>query len=1144
MGDNDNVYMPPKPVNPWSPPACCPPPKPECGPDWTYPPAPVPPPPPAPPQPGQFCPAPPPGLKPIPPIPSVCEGESLYEAMNAQIQRTNACIQQWNYISRNCYQAMNACVEAARSNDVYYDDCEVHYEEGYDENEGCAYAIVRKNAVDRNNQPIFVKLVPAYKNTTNSGVKQNIFDVSFIESANLIITAVTPQQASWYGPAMWKGQPIPGEDQNIMQPIEGQDPSPQLFNTGWVYGFNRHGWLRVFASTATETDLCQNGMVDVLGSCWPILINGELTDAAKDLTTKAAIQAIGFNKGTGAVFFFSCSVQDQPGMTGVSVAKLLQGYGCTTAVITSMLDASIKDMSGGMMYMGQMTTVTNGGQTPENLAYWVITKRPGFKNAFQKEIADLVQTTGQNAWKNYLLGVQIQDFDDRIAENTKAIKAEQERAMQAESWLQENINKEVNRAMQAEAWLQENINTEVNRATAAEQKLDEKIDAETSRAQDAETQLNQKIIDETTRAKAAEAELAQDIQAEKLRAMNRENEIQEALDKEIRERIAADNDIINSIEQEVLARRAADTALENKIDAVKNALSIDIQNLENTINGITGGQTALPYLKLTGGTMSGNITMSGNTTVILGRGPTGEMDAATKKYVDDAIAGGTSPGGDVSKEYVDQQIANVQGQLDNKVSKSGDTMTGALDMAGNAIENPVLSSNTPIEVNNGAEGPQIVSGIANPSGDTDAVPKKYMNDTIDDKITTAIGNLGESYLPITGGQMTGDIDMTGNSVVKFSDPPSVVAKMARKVRAAIASVIKGSVYNDNDDMCVKSEFGKVGLKAPLGVAISDGEGNGVPLTIGDVEIKPHNNDAGTEHLDINVPTSEGAVYINRSNNGETVPGGTGELFVTEIHSPQQLNVRPATNMSLFTSLDMNQKNINNAAIIQNTTATLKISSETSLSLQSAGAVVLNAKAGGTISAASKKIQSLANGTASTDAVTVGQLNSSVSNLQTSINTLSSQISSLNNAISGLETKVNGVTIDGVKKVVFNEVTLIPSSSTTFSRTFNFGTKTGTATHIKVTPICSIGDVESASWNQGSHTHGIMEWLYLNTTTPPSTTRRFTLTNNITNSSSASITGTIDAVVILNVKFSSTYITLSSYNQLKYPFALHVLIEYI
>jgi hypothetical protein len=849
----------------------------------------------------------------IPPVPTVIEGSSLYEAMGKVIERTNMCINQWNCISKNCYEAMNACVAAARSNDVYYDDCEVNYQEGYDTTEGCAYAIVEKKAVDRKGKPIFVSLTPAYDNTTNSGVEQGIFDVSFIKSANVIMTAVQADSDKWFGPAMYRGAAIPGES------------NPD----GYVYGFNRHGALRYFKGDVTETTLCQNQMVDVIGGCVPILYDGKVIEGVEAMTQKQAICAIGFNCGTGSVFFFSCSAQNQPGMGIASVARILQGYGCTTAVVTSATTNTPAATGEGMLYMGQMTTDPVNAKEPKNLAYWVISKCPNFNNAFQKEVADLVQTTGRNAWETYLLGVQIQSFDDRITQNAKDIAAEIERATAAEEALDQKIE------------------AETDRAEAAEDALDKKIDAETERATAAETALDNKIVAETNRATAAENKIASDLQAEVTRATTRETQIQAALDAEIQARIAADNDLINAIEQEVLARKAADVALENQIDAVDKKIQTqitniegNITNLETQINGMTTGQTNLPYLKLTGGQLSGNLTFVSGQTVVLGRGPSNDMEAATKKYVDDAVqTGGGSPGGDVSKEYVDQQISELQGQIDTKVSKSGDTMSGALNFNGQTALNPVLESNTGIKVQSSSSGSAgKVTNLAAPSADSDAANKKYVDDNIVQVKQEIEGELGGEYLALTGGDMTGDINMTGNSVVKFYDP---IAARAR-ARNLTDQMVKGSVYNDADAMVVKSETGPVALKG-TDVSLSNGEGGEIAIS-GVTEIRRKKNDpnsgavklnddlinlaadtvlvgqngsmqgeisAGTinlydgsgaavlkrhnSHLDINVPDALGSVYINRNQ----TEGGTGEIHVTEVHAPNELRLNPGTTINMM-----------------------------------------------------------------------------------------------------------------------------------------------------------------------------------------------------------------------------------------------------
>lgn len=887
-------YYPTRPNNPYQD-DCRP--KPDCG--CTPPPT--------------VCQPPQPVMGQIPPVPTVIEGSSLYEAMGKVIERTNMCINQWNCISKNCYEAMNACVAAARSNDVYYDDCEVNYQEGYDTTEGCAYAIVEKKAVDRKGKPIFVSLAPAYDNTTNSGVEQGIFDMSFIKSANVIMTAVQAGSDKWFGPAMYRGAAIPGES------------NPD----GYVYGFNRHGALRYFKGDVTETTLCQNQMVDVIGGCVPILYDGKVIEGVEAMTQKQAICAIGFNCGTGSVFFFSCSAQNQPGMGIASVARILQGYGCTTAVVTSATTNTPAATGEGMLYMGQMTTDPVNAKEPKNLAYWVISKCPNFNNAFQKEVADLVQTTGRNAWETYLLGVQIQSFDDRITQNAKDIAAEIERATAAEEALDQKIE------------------AETNRAEAAEDALDKKIDAETERATAAETALDNKIVAETNRATAAENKIASDLQAEVVRATTRENQIQAALDAEIKARIDADNDLINAIEQEVLARKAADVALENKIDAVDKKIQTqitniegNITNLETQIKGMTTGQTNLPYLKLTGGQLSGNLTFVSGQTVVLGRGPSKDMEAATKKYVDDAVqSGGGSPGGDVSKEYVDQQISELQGQIDTKVSKSGDTMTGALNFNGQTALNPVLESNTGIKVQSSSAGAAgKVTNLAAPSADSDAANKKYVDDGIKQVKQEISGELGGEYLALTGGDMTGDINMTGNSVVKFYDP---IAARAR-AKNLTDQMVKGSVYNDADAMVVKSETGPVALKG-TDVSLSNGEGGEIAIS-GVTEIRRKKNDPNSgavklnddlinlaadtvlvgqngsmqgevsmgtlnlyddngaavlkrhnSHLDINVPDAQGSVYINRNQ----TEGGTGEIHVTEVHAPNELRLNPGTSINMM-----------------------------------------------------------------------------------------------------------------------------------------------------------------------------------------------------------------------------------------------------
>ncbi len=422
--------------------------------------------------------------------------------------------------------------------------------------------------------------------------------------------------------------------------------------------------------------------------------------------------------------------------------------------------------------------------------------------------------------------------------------------------------------------------------------------------------------------------------------------------------------------------------VDKKIQAQISGLEGDITQIRTTINGMTTGQTNLPYLKLSGGQLTGNLTFTSGSTVVAGRAPTADNEVATKKYVDDAVqTGGGGTGTDVSKEYVDQQVANVQGQVNTKVSKSGDTMTGSLNFNGNTAVNPVLESNSGIKVQSSSSGAAgKVTNLAAPSADSDAANKKYVDDGIKQVKQEISGELGGEYLALTGGDMTGDINMTGNSVVKFYDP---IAARAR-ARNLTDQMVKGSVYNDADAMVVKSETGPVALKG-TDVSLSNGEGGEIAIS-GVTEIRRKKNDpnssavklnddlinlaadtvlvgqngsmqgeisAGTinlydgsgaavlkrhnSHLDINVPDALGSVYINRNQ----TEGGTGELHLTEIHAPNELRLNPGTNVNVL----------------------------------------------------SKRITGLSNGTADTDAVNLSQLNgvkTIAQNAQTAANNASSK----------------------------------------------------------------------------------------------------------------------------------------------------------
>lgn len=142
---------------------------------------------------------------------------------------------------------------------------------------------------------------------------------------------------------------------------------------------------------------------------------------------------------------------------------------------------------------------------------------------------------------------------------------------------------------------------------------------------------------------------------------------------------------------------------------------------KNSLNG-----TLASYLKKTGGTLTGALILSG--------APTEDLQAATKKYVDD-----NAGSGGVSQEYVDSQVAT-------RLPLNGGTMTGDLVLVSDvpATEHSATSKNYVLGVFGSSvpksggtmTGALTLSGA--PSTDLQAATKKYVDDQIAANITAVI----------------------------------------------------------------------------------------------------------------------------------------------------------------------------------------------------------------------------------------------------------------------------------------------------------------------------------------------------------------------------------------------------------------------
>lgn len=646
----------------------------------------------------------PPPIRPVVNIP----GPNVHAQMCEVVGRVNECIDRWNHIQRNCYEALQHTVGAAVSNDVYYDRDEVGFERGYSENDSCPYSIVRVACVDKKGKPIHVKLMPAFGNTTNSGLVQSIQDVSFVTNANAIITATA--DAPWKGVARYMGAPMAGTpDAGVM-----------------CGGFNRHGALKIFGGDTDEDTLCCNQMVDMIGSVIPIIIDGAVTEQAKGLTEKSAICAIGYKSGNGEKVFFDCGKQDVQGMQGVTVANILKDMGCTTAIITAM-------GPGGMEYLGGLASNPVGWKIPANAAYWVVSKRPfdGWCNQFESSIAQLVQRVGG-------LKTDIDFINHEVDEVSEVANKAWELAQKNADDIVE-IQADIERIDGEITALEERITTAENDIktldAALKQEIQDRKDADAAEAQvrqEADEALGKRIDKEIADREAADEQLNTAIETEKA------------------ERTAADAVLQGNINQEAIERANADLKIEQNLNKeIVNRTEAD-QLLQDQINGLTTGDVPLPYVKKAGDTMTGDLQMEGSAVVKLVDGKTVKgafyrdngdvcvksesgnvriLGAATLLTTADNGAGQLK----IGAITIQQNMSGDVPHLDINVG----TDAGAVYVNRNGIDGGtgelwVTEIHAPNELRL-APGTNVnamdhrITGVADPVDDGDAVNKKYLD---------------------------------------------------------------------------------------------------------------------------------------------------------------------------------------------------------------------------------------------------------------------------------------------------------------------------------------------------------------------------------------------------------------------------------
>ena len=721
-----------------------------------------------------FCPPPAPDFK-VPCVPSVLEGQSLYQAMNVLTDRVNTCICTYNQVMDRCYATLRNLESQAEKNGIFYEDG-VWSEEGYDGDSGAKYTVTHKLSHDAHCKPIRMQLVVPYNNTTNSGLVQPILATSRIESADRIFTATTsasnlttasPDKAEtaamgqWYGHVFLNGVPVPTLETDFTKTL-------------YTVAFTKSGYMKFYANTVNRDVLVRDCVDNSIGILGVTAQSGIITPdssplvAALDKTPNDRI-LMGQNYENKEVMILTTGTE--PGMTWQQATKILLGYGCDLVVhvassadlpisnesVTPLTDGTdlrpttVSNYSCGMLAHGLFVYEPKNSYQPQNVAYWVISKQCQFQNEYQKELADLFQTNAANAWRlhqHYLALKNVnarldQEIKDRIeADNTEATAR-----VEADNALRELINTEATARIAADDALRELINTEATARIAADDALRELINNEATARIAADDALRELINNEATARVEGDQALQEKLDAEATARMNQDRQLQLNIDALTQRVTIAEQDINQldqlyaSLQEQVSGMDATITSIQLTINNIETALD----NLKQSIESIRDGSLNLPYLKLDGtNPMEANLNMGNFLIKNLGT-PVEDADAATKAYVDAAAAGG------------------AVGQF---LEVAGGTMSGEIDMDNHSITN-----------------------LPEPAADGDAVNKKYVDDAV------AGATPGGDYLPLSGGTMTGNINMDSHSVTNLLDPTASQDAATKKyVDDAVAGAAPAGDY--------------------------------------------------------------------------------------------------------------------------------------------------------------------------------------------------------------------------------------------------------------------------------------------------------------------------------------------------------------
>lgn len=667
----------------------------------------------------------------IPPVPPFPPGTSLEFQMQALNHKMDELICKYNGCLDNYECVRNELLNSFCCNEAYYN--EIWTEDYLDPTMNATVHVVHIPFVDKCGRPIRLKLGLAYDNTGNIGATEEAYHASKRVLADKLFPANFTEKntKAFVGPCIWNG--VPYNFGNTVSTMSQLTPTNTL-------GITRSGFLKVYPITThvntqvvTIEQMQRDGIENAM-DCLAYVLDSKAVESVAGLAGPFVGVGMDFSTKERVIILVSGTPNE---VSGDAISGLFTKYHCTVGVITCWGEtASLMDKG---QFVDMPDTVETSSTNPATQivpyynSFWYISKAEYYNSEYTKEVADLMQDVGALEWKYRMSMVAIESNNRVVAELNQKIETEITDRKEADTTLDNRITQEV---AELNSRIDEEVET-LNESIAAVQKnLDDAVETINTRIDSEVAKLNQAIKAEETRAEAAESALDTKIESETTRATQAETNLDNKIQAETTRATDAEASLTNKIAAETSAREEAiiseaNTRAQNDIVSVE----LNQDGTKNTYRLKTGGNTYLEVpIELYDYAM---LVSKMQDLTNVQQNLAAEVEA--RQTADDEIKASVTKEASTRQTKdteLQNQIDDLNAKQSDYVNKSGDTMTGELNMSTHKI-----------------------TGVATPTGNTDAANKEYVDNAI-----------SGDYLPTSGGTMSGNIDMNGNTIQNVKDP--------------------------------------------------------------------------------------------------------------------------------------------------------------------------------------------------------------------------------------------------------------------------------------------------------------------------------------------------------------------------------------